>query len=75
MTEDTISQQQLDTIEELIRLNERKGITIKDALLLPFFLYYIVIKDWQNYTATEKAVFLFIWSPLLWLLPTLLMEI
>lgn len=75
MTEDTTSQQQLDIIEELIRLNEGEGITIKDVLLLPFFLYCAVIEDWRNYTVADKAVFILIWSPLLWLLPTLLMEI
>ena len=75
MTEDTIFQQQLNTIEELARINEEEAIPMKEMLPLLSFLCLIVIEDWQNYTATEKTVFLFIWSPLLWLLPALLIEV
>jgi len=75
MTENSIFQQQLNSIEELIRITEEEVVLIKEMLPLLSFLCLIVTKDWQNYTAIEKAIFLFIWSPLLWLLPTLLMEI
>lgn len=74
MTASNISKQ-LDTIEKLARINEEEVVTVKEILPLLSFLYLIVIEDWQNYTAIEKTVFLFIWSPLLWFLSTLLMEV
>ena len=75
MTEDTIFQQQLDTIEELARINEEEAVPMKEMLPLLSFLCLIVIEDWRNYIIADKAVFMLIWSPLLWLLPALLMEI
>ena len=75
MPKNNIFQQQLNTIGELAKINKEEAVPMKEMLSLLSFLCLIVIEDWQNYTATEKTVFLFIWSPLLWLLPALLMEI
>ena len=70
-----ISKQQDKIVRELINIDEEEEVPIKELLLLLFFLYNIAIEDWKNYTIIEKAVFLLIWSPLLWLLPAFLMEI